>query len=394
MARAIKIGTDCSGMETPLMALTNLGVDFKHVFACDIDKHVKETIMSNFPPKFWYSDLTARDNASAPSTDLYVAGFPCQPFSAAGKQQGFGDEKGRGTIFWKVREYINAQRPKVFILENVSRLKTLHGGQYYRDIRGSLEAVGRGSYNIYDRILNTMEHGVPQNRKRIYFVGILKSMDRGTFSFPEPLPRVSIENFLDPKPKGARVSATMLPPKSASTARRNVKIAIRRLLRAGKRPFVQPYIADIDSTTPRMKYMLDQAPCITCNRCGGRGHWIMNRGRRLNIVETMRLQGMHTPKDGFNIVVKTSETAKQVGNAMSVNVLERLLVRILSAARLVPRALPDRWAHAARLDRMPRPVRLQAPAKTKSKEPQAAAPKRRAGGLTARTAKRARGRLG
>lgn len=280
------------------------------------------------------------------------------------------------------------------MLENVSRLVTMQGGQYYNDIRGSLEGIGRGCYNVYDKILNTMDHGVPQNRKRVYFVGILKSVDRGTFTFPESLPKVGIENFLDPKPKSAKVDATMLPPKSASTAHRNVKLAIRRLIRAGKKPFVEPYIADIDSTTPRMKFMLDHTPCITCNRCGGRGHWILNRGRRTTIVESMRLQGMHTPADGFKIVVSTTEIARQVGNAMSVNVLERLLVRILPAAKLVPvGSLADRWAIAARQNRMPRPVRLHTVKKAETKDPAAAAPKRKAGGFTTRTAKRARGKV-
>ena len=62
----LRIGTDCSGLETPLMALLNLGVVFAHIFACDCDKYVKRTIKSNFPPEKIYDDITTRNNKNTP----------------------------------------------------------------------------------------------------------------------------------------------------------------------------------------------------------------------------------------------------------------------------------------------------------------------------------------
>merc|ERR1740121_2080166 len=91
-----------------------------------------------------------------------------------------------------------------------------------------------------------------------------------------------------------------------------------------------------------MKYWLDSSPCLTCNRAGG--HWITNRGRRLTKAEMMRLQGIATPAEGFVQRVSDPQLGKQIGNAMSVNVLERIFVRLLPAAGLWPaRQLQDRW---------------------------------------------------
>jgi DNA (cytosine-5)-methyltransferase 1 len=147
-SRPIKVGTDCSGMEAPLQALKNLGLTVDHIFSCDIDKHVKTTIMENFPPKHWYPDLTTRDNTVAPKVDLYVAGFPCQPFSFCGLRQGFKDKKGRGTILFDICDYIEEQKPRVFVLENVVGILRINNGETWKKILETLKGLCGSSYEI------------------------------------------------------------------------------------------------------------------------------------------------------------------------------------------------------------------------------------------------------
>lgn len=323
-------------MEAPIQAMRNLGVNYAHRFSCDIDVHARATIEANFPHGRMYDDVTTRDNAAAPQCDLYVAGFPCQPFSSAGQQRGFEDRRGK--IFFNVLEYIQKQRPRVFVLENVSGLKSINKGEYFRAILESLEQLG--DYNVSHKVLNTKDHGVPHNRHRLYIVGIRQDADRGTFNFPEPIPCPSIELFLDSRPRVSVVAAG-LPPKSQTTARGNVVSSLRKLKREGSDPLKEPYVIDCDSTAERAKSMLSVTPCITCGRRNG--HWVTSRGRRLRKTEMMRLQGMNPSK--FRKVVSEGQLGKQLGNTMSVNVLERLLARVLPAAGLVPggAALRDRW---------------------------------------------------
>jgi len=324
------------------MALKNLGVQVDHLFSCDVNQQVKKTIMANFPPKVFYDDLTTRDNSKAAAADVYVAGFPCQPFSSAGKQQGFDDELGRGTIFFKVRAYIKAKLPKVFILENVSGLLRLNGGEYFAAIMRSLNAMGQ--YNITWKVLNTKEHGIPQNRKRLYFVGIKKSVDKGTFSWPEPVAHRPLENFLERR-KG-RPSKTDLPPKSSTHAHANVREVIKILEKKGHDPLNEPWVVDCDSTFAYMSYNKEHSLCITTRR--NKGHWITNRGRYMTLSEMLGFQGMWKPEDGLKIAVSPQQLGKQIGNAMSCNILERIFVRVLPAAGLVSgRRLHDRWQAAA-----------------------------------------------
>ena len=172
----------------------------------------------------------------------------------------------------------------------------------------------------------------------VFFVGIRKDIDRGSFRFPDPLPTTpSIEHFLDPRP--IRPSFANLPPETASVARGNV---IRLLIAIGDRgcdPFFEPWILDCDSSADRSKASCQISPCLTRSR--GQGHWVSNRGRRMNVSEILRLQGWMGP---FVQVGSPLQLGRMLGNAMSVNVLQRLYSSLLPAIGwCAPGGLPDPW---------------------------------------------------
>lgn len=94
----LKVGTDFSGIGSPETALKRLKIPYENVFACEIDKFAKESYLALYNPKTFYDDITTRNHSEVEQLDLYVAGFPCQSFSYAGKRKGFADET-RGTLF-------------------------------------------------------------------------------------------------------------------------------------------------------------------------------------------------------------------------------------------------------------------------------------------------------
>ena len=185
----LTIGTDFSGIGAPEQALKKLGIEYKSVFACDIDKYAKQSFLANYNTDNWYDDITKRDHSNTPYCDLYVAGFPCQAFSVAGKREGFNDP--RGTLFYDLLQYIKIQRPKYFILENVKGLVRHDKGNTFKTIMDSLESL---NYTIYHKVLNTKDYGIPQNRERIFIVGF---SDTHTFEWPETKITEPIEKFLD-----------------------------------------------------------------------------------------------------------------------------------------------------------------------------------------------------
>ena len=360
------VGTDCSGMDTPIQALRNLELDFKHKFSSETDPDAIKTIMANHKPERMEGDISNRDLNTTPYVDVYIAGFPCQPFSAAGKQQGFQDEKGRGTVFLHILQYIQSKQPKVFILENVKGLATMDKGKHMKAILKGLNDIqdkktGKQAYYVTYDIMNTKEHGIPQNRPRWYCVGILKNICQSkknnpeetplgeqeddsplqtssketceegpqSFRFPEPIGSPSIETLLD-------CDTNTVPYNDPSrthnaTVTKNVAKAIDAILADGNDPYRSPYIVDCDASPSRTKHMWDVSPCITRSRQNG--HWITNQQRRMNKAEMLRLQGMDPSK--FVIDVSSSKLGQQIGNAMSVNVIERILIAALKAANIV-----------------------------------------------------------
>ena len=101
-----------------------------------------------------------------PKHDLLTAGFPCQPFSSAGKKQGIRDP--RGTLFEQIVNVLRAHRPQWFVLENVKRLLTMEQGDHFAAI---LQALSREGYDVEWRLLRAHHFGLPQNRHRVFIVG-------------------------------------------------------------------------------------------------------------------------------------------------------------------------------------------------------------------------------
>lgn len=104
---------------------------------------------------------------SVPEHDLLTGGFPCQPFSSAGKKRGVRDP--RGTLFQSIVEIIRRREPTYFVLENVKRLLSMEDGSHFATI---LDALANLGYQVEWRLLNSMHFGLPQNRQRVLILGV------------------------------------------------------------------------------------------------------------------------------------------------------------------------------------------------------------------------------
>ena len=153
------------------------------VFANDMVAHSKTIYDYNFDHKLTLGDLNNIEVNQIPAHDILTGGFPCQPFSIAGNQEGFNDS--RSNVFWKILEILEFHQPKCVVLENVKNLVSHDNGNTFATIKNQLESMG---YHICCKILDTAKiTGIPQHRERIYLV-CLKSkevFDRFNLDFEE-----------------------------------------------------------------------------------------------------------------------------------------------------------------------------------------------------------------
>lgn len=153
-------------------ALSKQNIDSRCVLSSEIDEKACQTYELNFD-EYPSGDIHAVEEIEP--FDLLLAGFPCQPFSYAGKRRGFGDT--RGTLFFEIERILKKYRPKAFLLENVRGLYTHDGGRTFETIVEKLHDLG---YGTTDLVLNSSDFGVPQNRVRLYILGILGATPKTT----------------------------------------------------------------------------------------------------------------------------------------------------------------------------------------------------------------------
>ncbi len=170
---------------------------FTTVFSNDFDEKCQITFDLNFSdPSMTCESIDELDFDSIPDFDVLTGGFPCQPFSVAGKRGGFKDE--RGNHFFTIARLIDLRRPTAFLLENVKGLLTHDNKDTLNTILETLYKLG---YSLHWKVLNSKIHAnIPQNRERLFIVGFKQEKHASKFKFPEPETlTTTYEDFLEDK---------------------------------------------------------------------------------------------------------------------------------------------------------------------------------------------------
>ena len=259
-----------------------------------------------------YGNLKKLTKENLPDFDLLIAGFPCQTFSVIGRQEGFSDD--RGQIIFHLSRIINEVKPKCFILENVKGLVTHDGGKTIKIILHELNNCG---YTVSYRVLTSLNHGVPQMRQRVYFVGFRNdiSNDFSSFEWPKEETAPSLETYLIDNNLANEERLNILHHYLNNPTNRG-KYTVNDLCQMeGK---------ILDTRMNDLRIYNGKCPTLRAQRDG----ILYVRNKRiyqLTGYEALLLQGF--PKeyaDKVKNVVLDRHLLMQAGNAMTVNVIKKI----------------------------------------------------------------------
>ena len=320
------------------MAAQNLGGTC--VFSSEWDAHAQKTYFANYG-EVPFGDITTEQTKSfiPEHFDLLCAGFPCQPFSYAGEKKGFED-KTRGTLFFDICEILKKHRPPMVFLENVKGLVSHDQGKTLETVISSLKNLG---YFPHWKVLSSLDFGLPQKRERWYCVAFREDIP---FEFPDPIGgKPTLRDIVDvndnspelrlPQFELDRIDYHFAHCHEAERVQHdNSKYAPNT--KKGKHgifSFQKPdgslrfHVGDHAKTQIQEAFYacLDTyAPTIIANRTPK----LWDLRRRLSVKEAKRLQGF---PDDFLMPVLDCHALKQLGNSVSVPVIQLIIEKMLNA---------------------------------------------------------------
>lgn len=354
-SRVLHVGTSFSGIGAIEHSLKQLGINYKIEFAGDIDEDCKKAYFANYEIKEdqWHSDVHDFDATKYKGQiDLFVGGAPCQAFSLRGKHGGFEDT--RGTLFREFARIVKECQPKVFIFENVKGMLSHDRGRTWRVIKSTFEDYC--GYDVYYQVLNGKDYGVPQSRERIFCIGFREETE---FKYPAPIPlEKTIYDFLQKKfdakyllkQKGVNfITRSINYQKSYTQVNGDIMLCQKRNQQFNWHgDFVYHPKLKSDMQTPESDeclhkiadyeesyYTAKHPERYALTSIGDNA--VMKkvsvneidieygRFRKFTPRECLRLMGFD---DSFKIVVSDTETYKQAGNSIIVNVLIAILKEI------------------------------------------------------------------
>ena len=297
----------------------------KCVFSSDIDKFVSKTYHDNFNENP-LNDITKQNEKEIPAFDILCAGFPCQPFSIAGYRRGFSDT--RGTLFFDIERILRHHKPKAFILENVKGLVNHDEGRTLSIILNKLSTTINGvnnierdkdclNYNVFFKVLNSRNFGLPQNRERIFIIGFKN--EAVNFSFDNKKKETKLLDVIDKNfSKDLKVNPHV---------RSQIEFHLNN-----RKDFHD--IKDIESLLAyeirksRCSFRFDNlSPTLTAKMGTGGNNVpvLVQKMRKFSVKECLSIQGF---PDWYKID-QTSQGYKQVGNSVSVPLIKALSKKIV-----------------------------------------------------------------
>lgn len=308
------------------------------VFSSEFDKFAQETYTFNYG-EMPFGDITTIKEQFIPDHDLLLAGFPCQPFSYSGRTEGFED-KTRGTLFFDVLRILEAKKPKVALLENVKGFKSHDKGN---TMHIALNALDEAGYNTCWTILNSYDYGVPQYRERWYCVAIRKDLDSSSFEFPNQRDRTTkLKDIIDTKYEDSSLSLNTFELErikyhfdnnhkvervqhdNSMYAPHTKKGRHGVYSYSKKDKSLRFHVGDVAKTQIQEAFyacLETYAPTIIANRVPK----LWDIERKLSVTEASRLQGF---PESFEFNVSNAQSYKQLGNSVTVPVIEALMKKI------------------------------------------------------------------
>lgn len=344
----LRIATVFSGIGAIEHAVQRMSIPHEIVFACDIDGFAKASFFANYDidENRWFEDIKDLNGRQfEDKVDLFVGGSPCQSFSMVGKRGGLEDD--RGLLIFEFARLVQEIKPAVFIYENVKGLLSHDKGRTWDKVKESFDSLG---YNYHYKVLNSRDHGVPQNRERLFVVGFKEPR---LFDFPLPKKlKYFVQDVLEdnPNPKyllGEKGVNFVTNPKNLKKryTQINGDIALcqkanqqfnwhgdfisvpekyflsekvkKYVLASGTKNFYSKPKIDLKVARPLLSSMAKMHRAGVDNYVTSDG-----RIRKLTPRECLRLMGF---SDHFKIVVSDTQAYKQAGNSIVVDVLISLL---------------------------------------------------------------------
>jgi DNA (cytosine-5)-methyltransferase 1 len=284
------------------------------VFSSEFDKNAQRTYQHNFG-ELPFGDITSIDPDAIPKHDILLGGFPCQAFSVAGHREGFGDKKGRGNLFFNIRNILEAKNPKAFVLENVKNLEGHDNGNTISVIEKELRKL---NYYVKKMVLNSSTHGdTPQSRDRIFIIGFKSKKALEAFLWPDPIPLTKkiedlLENSVDEYFYYNKYD--IYPTLKENIKKRDTLYQWRRVyVRENKSNLCPTLTANMGTGGHNVPLVLDQRDI-----------------RKLTPKECSRFQGF-PEQYTFPEEMAKSHLYKQVGNSVTVPLVQRVAEAVIKA---------------------------------------------------------------